>query len=51
MIPAPYNRAYALDLYCCGNRIAHDEVVYVSDDYAREEMMSQYIWQISILLP
>lgn len=33
MAPAPYNKAYALSLYCKEHDIAHDEVVYVGDDY------------------
>ncbi|MBQ7032094.1 MAG: HAD-IIB family hydrolase [Clostridia bacterium] len=33
MAPAPYNKAYALELYCRENGLCHDEVVYVGDDY------------------
>lgn len=33
MAPKPYNKAYALGLYCEENGVAHDEVVYVGDDY------------------
>jgi len=33
MTPAPYNKAYAISLYCEEHGIAHDEVVYVGDDY------------------
>lgn len=33
MAPAPYNKAYALAKYCEERGIAHDEVVYVGDDY------------------
>lgn len=33
MTPAPYNKAYALAQYCKEHGIAHDEVVYVGDDY------------------
>jgi HAD superfamily hydrolase (TIGR01484 family) len=33
MAPAPYNKAYALAKYCEAHGIAHDEVVYVGDDY------------------
>lgn len=33
MTPAPYNKAYAIALYCEEHGIAHDEVVYVGDDY------------------
>ena len=33
MAPAPYNKAYALGLYCEEHCIKHDEVVFVGDDY------------------
>ncbi len=33
MSPKPYNKYYALDLYCRENGISHDEVAYVGDDY------------------
>ena len=33
MAPAPYNKYYALDLYCKEHGIAHDEAVFVGDDY------------------
>ena len=33
MAPKPYNKYYALDLYCKGNGLSHDEVVFVGDDY------------------
>ncbi len=33
MAPKPYNKYYALDLYCKRNNISHDEVVFVGDDY------------------
>lgn len=33
MAPAPYDKAYALSLYCQEHGIRHDEVVYVGDDY------------------
>ncbi len=33
MVPAPYDKYYALDLYCKEKRYAHDEVVFVGDDY------------------
>ena len=33
MAPKPYNKYYALDLYCREHGIAHDEVVFVGDDY------------------
>ena len=35
MAPAPYNKAYALAKYCEEKGIAHDEVVYVGDDYGQ----------------
>jgi len=33
MAPKPYNKYYALDLYCREGKINHDEVVFVGDDY------------------
>lgn len=33
MAPSPYDKAYALSLYCKEHNIEHDEVVYVGDDY------------------
>ena len=33
MAPKPYNKYYALDLYCKEKGIAHDEVIFVGDDY------------------
>lgn len=33
MAPKPFNKYYALDLYCKEKGIAHDEVVFVGDDY------------------
>ncbi len=33
MAPKPYNKYYALDLYCKENNIPHDSVVFVGDDY------------------
>ncbi len=33
MAPKPYDKAYALSVYCEENEICHDEVVYVGDDY------------------
>ena len=35
MAPAPYDKAYALAQYCEEHGIAHDEVVYVGDDYGQ----------------
>jgi len=33
MAPRPYNKCYALDLYCRENGLTHDQVVFVGDDY------------------
>ena len=33
MAPKPYNKYYALDLYCRENGLKHEEVVYIGDDY------------------
>jgi len=33
MAPKPYNKYYALDLYCKEHGLSHDEVVFVGDDY------------------
>ena len=33
MAPKPYNKYYALDLWCKENGFSHDEVVFVGDDY------------------
>ncbi len=33
MAPMPYNKYYALDLYCKEHNLKHDEVVYIGDDY------------------
>lgn len=33
MSPKPYNKYYALDLYCKENNIPHQSVVYIGDDY------------------
>lgn len=35
MSPKPYNKYYALDLYCQENGYSHDEVVYIGDDYGQ----------------
>lgn len=35
MSPKPYNKYYALDLYCKENGLSHSEVAYVGDDYGR----------------
>ncbi len=33
MAPKPYNKYYALDLYCKENGLEHNQVVYIGDDY------------------
>ena len=33
MAPRPYNKYYALDKHCAERGIAHDEVIFVGDDY------------------
>lgn len=33
MAPKPYNKYYALDLYCRERKMNHEEVVFVGDDY------------------
>jgi HAD superfamily hydrolase (TIGR01484 family) len=33
MAPKPYNKYYALDLYCKENGLSHDNVAYIGDDY------------------
>lgn len=33
MSPAPYNKYYALDLYCKEHGLRHENVVYIGDDY------------------
>lgn len=35
MAPKPYNKYYALDLYCRENGYTHDQVVYIGDDYGQ----------------
>ena len=35
MSPKPYNKYYALDLYCRENGYSHDEVVFIGDDYGQ----------------
>lgn len=37
MVPAPYNKAYALSMYCAEHDITHDQVVYVGDGYGSGE--------------
>ncbi|MBE7092337.1 MAG: HAD-IIB family hydrolase [Clostridiales bacterium] len=33
MAPKPYNKYYALDLYCKENGFKHSEILYIGDDY------------------
>ena len=33
MAPKPYNKRYALDLFCEENGLEHENVVYIGDDY------------------
>jgi hypothetical protein len=33
MAPNPYDKYYALDLYCKENGIDHSQVAYIGDDY------------------
>ena len=33
MAPRPYNKYYALDLYCREHNLQHDQVLFVGDDY------------------
>lgn len=33
MAPKPYNKYYALDLYCRENALSHENVVFIGDDY------------------
>ena len=33
MAPAPYNKYYALDLYCKEKGLSHENVVFIGDDY------------------
>lgn len=35
MAPRPFDKCYALDLYCRENGFAHNEVVYIGDDYGQ----------------
>lgn len=35
MSPKPYNKYYALDLYCKENGLAHENVLYIGDDYGQ----------------
>lgn len=33
MAPMPYNKYYALDMYCKENNLKHENVLYIGDDY------------------
>lgn len=33
MAPKPYNKCYALDLYCKEHNLSHENVVFIGDDY------------------
>ena len=33
MAPSPYDKYYALDLYCRENGLTHENVVFIGDDY------------------
>ena len=33
MAPMPYNKYYALDMYCKENNLTHENVIYIGDDY------------------
>ena len=33
MAPKPYNKFYALDLYCRENGLEHENVLFIGDDY------------------
>ena len=35
MAPYPYNKYYALDLYCKENGLSHENIVYIGDDYGQ----------------
>lgn len=35
MAPYPYNKYYALDLYCKENNLLHENIVYIGDDYGQ----------------
>lgn len=35
MSPKPFNKYYALDLYCRENGLSHSEVVFIGDDYGQ----------------
>ena len=33
MAPNPYNKYYALDMYCKENNLKHENIIYIGDDY------------------
>lgn len=33
MAPKPYNKYYAIDLYCKENGLSHENIVFIGDDY------------------
>ena len=33
LAPMPYNKYYALDVYCAENNLKHENIVYIGDDY------------------
>ena len=33
IVPHPYAKLYALDLYCAGFGLKHEEILYFGDDY------------------
>ncbi|MBQ7119744.1 MAG: HAD hydrolase family protein [Oscillospiraceae bacterium] len=35
MAPKPYNKYFALDLYCSEKGISHENIVYIGDDYGQ----------------
>lgn len=35
MAPKPYNKFYALDLYCQENGLSHENVLFIGDDYGQ----------------
>ena len=50
MAPKPYNKYYALDLYCRENGLAHESVLFIGDDYGEGgNDESVYLSDISFL--
>lgn len=33
LVPMPYNKYYALNLYCKENNLKHEDIIYIGDDY------------------